>query len=253
MPRFFIKNDDVGNNNIVTVCGDDARHITCSLRMKPGDSVTLCDELHIEYECRVNTATAESVVLSVCERHEARSEPSIKVSVYQGMPKGQKFELIIQKCVELGAYEIVPVISSRCISRPDEKSSPNKLKRWNTIAKEAAMQSGRGIIPTVRENVLFKNAIAEMKAADMAFMCYEDAESLENSTDIKSCIEQIGAENIKTAALFVGPEGGIARDEAEYAKSCGIIPITLGKRILRTETAPMCALSCIMYATENLK
>ncbi len=250
MPRFFIKDTDTVNNNTVTLYGDSASHISRSLRMKPGEKITLCDDGKTEYLCVIDSITANSVVLTVNERVLSINEPDVFVSVYQALPKSTKMELIIQKCVELGVGEIIPVLSSRCISRPDEKSSEKKNKRYNAIAEEAAKQSGRATVPEVYDTLSFIDAMERMKHADAAFMCYEVQDG--NTTDIKSFLTG-RAGKFKNIAFFVGPEGGISPEEAAIAMEHGIIPVSLGKRILRTETAAMSVLSCIMYETDNMK
>lgn len=252
MPRFFIKDADIGNTDTVIIKGEDARHISFSLRMRVGDSITLCDFHNYEYDCVIRSIDGEKVELSVLEKHPSENEPNVKVSVFQALPKSSKLELIIQKCVELGVFEIIPVLSSRCISRPDDKSSEKKTKRYNSISEEAAKQSGRGIVPKVCETLPFKKAIERMKESDIAFICYE-LEDADCGKDLKSFLKQKLCENTKTISFFVGPEGGISPEEAQYAADCGISCISLGKRILRTETAPLCVLSCIMYETENMK
>lgn len=252
MPRFFIKDENIGNTDTVTITGEDARHISFSLRMRVGDNITLCDFFNYEYDCTIKSIDGEKVVLDICDKHPSQNEPNIKVSVYQALPKAQKLELIIQKCVELGVFEIVPVLTSRCISRPDDKSSEKKTRRYNIISEEAAKQSGRGIVPKISETVSFKKAVEQMKGADIAFMCYE-AEDTDGGNDLKSFLQKSLTNETKSVAFFVGSEGGISEDEAEFARANGISCVSLGKRILRTETAPLCVLSCIMYETDNMK
>lgn len=253
MPRFFIKQEQIADNNTVTLSGDDAIHISRSLRMRCGDEIILCDYNNFEYVCEISNITSDTVLLTINQKRTCVSEPDVKVTLYQGVPKGQKFELIIQKCVELGIFEIVPVITSRCVSRPDEGSFDKKTKRWNTISAEASKQSGRGIVPNVGSPITFEKAICDMKKSDIAFMCYEEFETSEKSLDIKSFLQKELCENKKQISFFIGPEGGISREEADFAIQNGINCVGLGKRILRTETAPICVLSCIMYETENMK
>ncbi len=247
MPRFFIKEESIRSDGII-ICGEDARHISRSLRMKIGDRITVCDFFNYEYDCTIGFIDSESVKLNINDRHPVNTEPSVKVRVFQALPKAQKMELVIQKSVELGACEICPVISSRCISRPDDKSSEKKTKRWNLISEEAAKQSGRGIIPPVRETLSFKQAISEMKKDDLCFICYE----CEDKLDIKSFLCENYSKNTKSISFFIGPEGGISAEEAELARENGIPSVGLGKRILRTETAPLCVLSGIMFFTDNM-
>ena len=252
MPRFFIKDESSFSGNEVTLYGDEANHISHSLRMKTGDEVTLCDFFNYEYDCVIKSFSHDSVTLEILDKHPAKNEPDIKVTLFQGLPKSTKLELIIQKCVELGIFEIVPVLTSRCISRPDEKSGDKKTKRWNAISEEAAKQSGRGIIPRVCDTVSFKQAVEAMQGYDVRFMCYELC-SDSDGADIKSFLREKCGKESKTVAFLIGPEGGISKEEAEYAHQNGISFVSLGRRILRTETAPLCVLSTIMYETDNLK
>lgn len=253
MPRFFIKQEQIANNNTVTLSGDDAIHISRSLRMRCGDNIVLCDYSNFEYDCEIIKMTSDSVQVSILEKRVCASEPDIRVTLYQAIPKGQKFELIIQKCVELGVFEIVPVITSRCVSRPDEGSFEKKTKRWNSISEEASKQSGRGSVPRISPPQNFEQAIKQMTDSDVAFMCYEEFENREQSSDIKAFLKETLSQNKKQISFFIGPEGGISPEEADLAIQSGISCVGLGKRILRTETAPICVLSCIMYESENLK
>lgn len=253
MPRFFIKAEDTVNNNNIILRGDSAHHISYSLRMKVGDTLTVCDFFNYEYECVIDRITGQEVALCINSKKPSSNEPSVKVSLFQAVPKSTKLELIIQKCVELGISEIVPVITSRCISRPEKDSFSKKAKRWNAISEEAAKQSGRGKVPEVYEPLSFEDAIERMKEFDISFMCYECAD--EKSPNIRAFLSASFESILKedaSIAFFVGPEGGISDDEAEYAASNGVKHVSLGKRILRTETAPIAVLSCVMYETGNL-
>lgn len=252
MPRFFIKEENLLPDGKVRLDGDDAKHISFSLRMRVGDEITVCDFYNYEYDCVIDSFSQEAVYLSVKDKHTSKNEPAVSVALFQGLPKSTKLELIIQKCVELGISEIVPVMTSRCISRPDEKSSEKKTKRWNMISQEAAKQSGRGKVPSVSDTVSFKDAIAQMKEYDLAFLCYELCDE-SNGADLKSYLENNICDNTRSVAFLVGPEGGISPEEAAYAAEQGVAFVSLGRRILRTETAPLCVLSCIMYETDSMK
>lgn len=248
MPRFFIKSDAVGKDNTVTLCGEDASHVARSLRMSVGETLTVCDENGVERHCRIEEIRRDEVFLRVESEKMSESEPSVRVTLYQALTKGDKFESIIQKSVELGVYAVVPVLSSRCISRPDEKSAEKKRLRWNAIAEEAAKQSGRGIIPTVLPTVTFPEALSKVQEDDACFFCYEE----EKRYDLKSFLCEKADEKINSLSFFIGPEGGISPEEAALARA--VMPsVSLGKRILRTETAPLCVLSGIMLYTDNLK
>ena len=169
--------------------------------------------------------------------------------IFQALPKGDKLDTVVRKCTELGAYDFTPVLTSRCISRPDEKSAKKKCERWQKISAEAAKQCGRGIIPAVNEVITFDAALSEMSECTLALMCYE----CEDGYSIGRCLSE-NREKLSgdaSVAVFIGPEGGISPDEAQSARDKGIICVGLGKRILRTETAPLFAVSAIMLLTGN--
>lgn len=249
MPRFFIDKDGSITENTVTIVGEDARHISRSLRMKVGEKLDVCDFLGYVYSCEITGFTEDEVTLSILQKVLCESEPNVNVRIFQALPKGDKLDTVIQKCTELGAYDFTPVLTSRCISRPDDKSAKKKCERWQKISAEAAKQCGRGIIPTVNDVCSFDKALEEMRGCTLALMCYE----CEDGYSLKRCIEDnIGILSDKASvAIFIGPEGGISPDEAEKAKKVGIITVGLGKRILRTETAPLFAVSAVMLLTGN--
>ena len=240
MPRFFT--DDVDGSR-AGITGGDAEHIIKALRMKPGERLTVCDGRGFDYECEIAGFTKDAVSLEVLSRKASQSEPSVRVTLYQGLPKSDKMEYIVQKSVELGVSRIVPVITGRSVSRPDAKSLSGKIKRWNKIAAEAAKQSGRGQLPAVADAMNFKNAAAALSRHETPLMLYEA-----NGGGISGCI----APDSKDVGFFIGPEGGFEREEVEAARAAGVRTAGLGPRILRTETAPLCVLSVIMYITGNL-
>ena len=242
MPRFFVESVE---NDFIEINGDDARHISLSLRMKKGESLVLCDGKGREAEAVIREAFPESVVLDITERRDSIAEPKTEVVLYQALPKFDKLEYIIQKSVELGVSKIVPVLSSRCISRPDEKTMKKKLERLRKIADEAAKQSGRGKLPEVGELLSFKNAVAEMVKAETPIFFFEHAEY-----PLHEIMEKRRGGKI---AMMVGSEGGFSDEEAEYAKEKGALIASLGPRILRCETAPVAALSAIMYAAGEME
>lgn len=245
MPRFFIDKNDV-HESTVTIKGEDARHISLSLRSKPGEKFVLCDGKGTDFYCTVDKITKDEVVFCIDEVQLSRAEPTVDVVLYQALVKSNKFDFVVQKAVELGVAKIVPVKMTNCVSKPDKDSEAKKVERWNKIAKEAAMQSGRGIIPTVSQTIDYENALDELKKADCGFICYEAPEQ----KPLKQVLEQ--RKNAKTFAFLIGPEGGISQKEAENAKSKQIDLAGLGSRILRTESASVCVLSAIMYRTDNL-
>ena len=242
MPRFFV---DSVENDFIEINGDDARHISLSLRMKKGESLVLCDGKGREAEAVIREAFPESVVLDITERRDSIAEPKTEVVLYQALPKFDKLEYIIQKSVELGVSKIVPVLSSRCISRPDEKTMKKKLERLRKIADEAAKQSGRGKLPEVGELLTFKNAVAEMVKAETPIFFFEHAEY-----PLHEIMEKRRGGKI---AMMVGSEGGFSEEEAAFAAEKGALIASLGPRILRCETAPVAALSAIMYAAGEME
>jgi 16S rRNA (uracil1498-N3)-methyltransferase len=241
MPRFFT--NEIDENNIV-LTGSDANHIGRSLRMRVGEAVTVCCD-GVDYCCTIGSITADAVYLDLVEKHRCAAEPNVEVTLFQAVPKLDKLEYIIQKSVELGVSRIVPVLTRRCVSRPDEKEFTNKkLPRLNKIAEEAAKQSGRGLVPEVTPMVNLREAIEMMKQLDRTVILYEE----EGGCSFGD-VELSGA---KTVGLFIGSEGGFDREEAEMAVDSGAKQVWLGKRILRCETAPITALSILMFLTNNM-
>lgn len=241
MPRFFT--NEIDENNIV-LTGGDANHIGRSLRMKAGEEVTVCCN-GVDHHCKISSITADSVYLDLIDKQRCAAEPDIEVTMFQAVPKLDKLEYIIQKSVELGVARIVPVLTRRCISRPDEKDfEKKKLPRLNKIAEGAAKQSGRGIIPEVTPMVSLKEAMDMMKQLDRNIILYEEQGGVSFGA-----VELSGA---KTVGLFIGSEGGFDKEEAEAAVSAGAVQVWLGKRILRCETAPITALSILMFLTNNM-
>ena len=239
MQKLFI---DYTPENEILLSGEEARHIAKSLRMRIGDMLTVTDGQGNDFGCQIDGITKDTVHLAVCYRQACESEPSCRVTIYQGVPKASKMEEIIQKCVELGASRIVPTLTRRCVSRPDEKGAGKKNQRYQKIALEAAQQSGRGIIPEIANQLTLKQAIAEDES-DMKIVFYEGG-----GAPLKSIIPP----DCKSVSIYIGPEGGFDENEVEMIVGAGGARATLGKRILRTQTAPVCALSCIMLLTENM-
>ena len=242
MPRFFQHMDlPAEPGDTLRIAGQDGVHIRRSLRMQPGDSVTVCDGRGNDYATEIAGFDGDEVVLSVTARTQTVSEPSVKVTLYQGFPKGEKMEWIIQKAVELGVARIVPVVTSRSIAKPGDKAA-RKTERWQKIADEAAGQCGRGILPEVAMPMTFREALPLMTAAPL-FVCYE-AGGKSFSELLTTTPDEVG--------LFVGPEGGISPAEIEALTAAGAQCATLGKRILRCETAPLAALTLLMGLTGNM-
>jgi 16S rRNA (uracil1498-N3)-methyltransferase len=240
MPRFFT--NELDENNI-TLTGSDAHHIGRSLRMRPGEALTVCC-CGIDYNCEIARITEDTVYLDLKEKVRCAAEPDMEVTLFQAVPKLDKLEHIIQKSVELGASRIVPVLTRRCISRPDDKDFAKKLPRLNKIAEEAAKQSGRGMIPEVTPIVSWKKAIEMMDELDMTVLLYEEKGGCSFS--------EIDFTGVRTAGLVVGSEGGFDSAEIEAAASEKVKRVWLGNRILRCETAPITALSILMFLTNNM-
>lgn len=231
MPKFFTDRENIGEKIILT--GEDARHIGRVLRMAPGDEVTVCDKEGTDYYCKIEKITKEDVTLSVIKSEACPAELDLKITLYQCIPKAGKMDSIIQKATELGAFEIVPVLSERCVAKGE------KAERWQKIAYEAAKQCKRGVIPKVRNTLTFSEAIEELKEKELAFMPYEEARD-----------GKITYSGEKSAGFIIGPEGGFSPVEVKKASDAGIKICTLGKRILRTETAGSTVLSVLSYLAE---
>lgn len=251
MPRFFLSEDAIGERNIeigelISVEGGDARHISCSLRMEKGDSIVLCDSSSKEYVCTVESLDPSAVILKVDEIRRCDTEPPYRAVLYQALPKASKFDTIVQKAVETGVTRIVPVITERCISRPDEGSMKKKTERWQKIAEEAAKQCGRGIIPKVEGLMTYKEALKDAAEGELAFLCYEG----EGAEPLGKILRKFPeATDIR---FIIGAEGGFSLSEAEAAAKIGLKTANLGKRILRCETASAFTLACICCEKELL-
>ena len=237
MTRFFVEPGALEQPQ-VCLTGENAQHARV-LRLRFGEQVLLCDGCGGEALCRVE---ADGLTLSVLERRACQTEPKVKVSVYMAFPKADKLEHVIQKATELGAFEIVTFPSARCVSKPDEKSLKKKLERWQKIAASAAEQSGRGILPRVEVVPSYRAALERCVRADKALLFYEN----EHAVTLRMALE---SGSFSTVSLLTGPEGGLEEREVELARELGMQICTLGSRILRCETAPLCALSAVMYHT----
>lgn len=240
MTRFFVTPEEMKPEFIV-LTGENADHAKV-LRLKNGEQVLVCDGRGQECLCTVSDVSAGQISLVVNSRMESSNEAKLRVNVYMAFSKGDKFEHVVQKATELGAYRIVAYPSVRCVSRPDDKSLRKKLERWQKIAASAAEQSGRGCIPDVCVCSSYKEALEQAQQADKAILFYEN----EQATTLHSALQK---GDYETVSLLTGPEGGYDQKEVELASQMGIEICTLGKRILRCETAPLCALSAVMYAS----
>lgn len=237
MTRFFIEQDITGDT--ITLTGENARHAKV-LRLKAGEQVCVSNGQGREWICSVEGCQDNAVLLRVLEACASGSEPRVSVSVYMAFPKADKLEHVIQKATELGAAEIVAFPSARCVSRQDEKSLKKKLERWQKIAASAAEQSGRGRIPQVTTAASFSEALERAAQADRALLFYEHEQAVTLSMALNKG-------PYTSVSLMTGPEGGLETAEVEKARQAGLTVCTLGKRILRCETAPLCALSAVMY------
>lgn len=245
MPRFFtsaVQFDEAASLGSAVIDGEDGRHIARSLRMRSGDPLTLSDGAGTDYEGEIENITGDTVSVRLFEKKANQSEPTLRVTLYPGMPKADKLELITQKAVELGVTKIVPVLTTRSVSRPDAKSALKKQERLQRIALEAAKQSGRGIIPEIGKMTDLESALKSAPGRKILFY--------EGGGEALGALVSPGETEV---SVFIGPEGGFDAAEVELAKAYGAAPATLGPRILRTETAPLAALAVLMYITGNMQ
>lgn len=241
MPRFFVPKENIDGETIY-ITGDDVGHISRVLRSEVGEELELCDGKGFDYSVRISEIEKDRILCEVLSKEKSDTEPNIEVTLYQGLPKAAKMEYIIQKTTELGISKIVPCTLSRCVVKLDGKKAEEKKRiRWQKIAESAAKQSGRGIIPEVGEAVNLDKAIAELKECDIAFVPYE----CEETTSLKEVLTAV--ERPLKIGYIIGPEGGFSIEETEKIRKSGIKTVTLGKRILRTETAGEAVLAMLMY------
>lgn len=245
MPKFFADQEQFFNGYI-KIFGDDAKHISYSLRMAKGERITVCDKMAREYDCVLVSFTDDCVTAEILDEREAPGESPLKISLYQGLPKGDKLETVIQKAVECGVSEITPFESERCVAKAKAEAEGRKNERRNRIAVEAAKQCGRGCLPVVNETVGFDEALLIASEADLSLICYED----EDTTTLRQALAEAKKNKVSSVSVMIGSEGGFSSDEVKRAKEFGLCPVSLGKRILRTETAPVFVLSCICYEFE---
>lgn len=246
MYQFFVSPGQI-NDHVVTITGGDVNHIKNVLRMKPGEEIAVSNGVdNREYRCAIEELGEDEVRCRLLFVKEDGLELPAKVYLFQGLPKADKMELIIQKAVELGVYEVIPVATKRAVVKLEPKKAASKITRWNAIAEAAAKQSKRRIIPKVTDCMSFKQAVEYAASLDVKLIPYELSEGM---AETKHLIEGIKAG--QSVAVFIGPEGGFAEEEIALAKEAGITPITLGRRILRTETAGFTVLAWLMYQLEE--
>ena len=246
MYQFFVKPEQIVDKRICII-GKDVNHIKNVLRMKVGEELAISNGVDgKEYRCAIKEFQEEQIELELLFIKEDAMELPCKVYLFQGLPKADKMELIIQKCVELGVTEVIPVATKRAVVKLDEKKKKQKVQRWQGISEAAAKQSKRGIIPQVHEVLTFSQALEYAKNMDVKMIPYELAEGMQATKELIA-----GIQEGQSVAVFIGPEGGFDENEVEAARELGITPVSLGKRILRTETAGMTVLAFMIYALES--
>ena len=249
MPRFFVQAHQI-SEGVVTLLGDDAHHISRSLRMAAGERITVCDMQKYEYECELTEFLPDRVLAKVLSTSKSDTEPPYHAHVFQALPKGDKLDSVIQKAVECGAAELTTFESERCVVRVKDGAEDKKVERRRRIALEAAKQSGRGILPTVHPTVSFAQAVKQAAQADIPLFCYEGDGTCPLPEALRQRLAELSADREPTVSLVIGSEGGFSLQEAEQACKSGMIPVGLGKRILRTETAATFVLACLVYEME---
>ena len=248
MPRFFVKNEQI-NNDIITITNEDVKHIKNVLRKDIGDEIEICNQESGEsFKTNIVDINDKQIKVKIFENINTKTEANVYVSIFQGLPKADKMELIIQKSVELGVSEITPVAMKRCIVKINQKDEKKKIQRWQKISEGAAKQSGRNIIPKINNVKKIKNICESFSEYDIVLVAYEN----EKENKLKQELNKINKsnDNIKIAVV-IGPEGGIENEEIELLKKSGAKIITLGERILRTETVALNIISIIMYELEK--
>lgn len=246
MYQFFVEPGQIQDRKI-TITGSDVNHIRNVLRMKPGEEIAVSNGIDgREYRCGIEAFTEHEVICSLRFIKEDAVELPSRIYLFQGLPKADKMELIVQKAVELGVYEVIPVAVRRCVVKLDAKKAAGRITRWQGIAEAAAKQSKRGIIPQVQPVMSMREAVEYARAMDRKLIPYELAEDMRHTRQIIEAVKP-GTD----IAVFIGPEGGFEQEEIRMALQAGIEPVTLGRRILRTETAGLTVLSWLMYHLES--
>lgn len=245
MQHFFVTPDQV-KEDMIFIEGSDVNHMKNVLRMYVGEEVAISDGNNLKYICVIDHYEEDMAVLKITEEKSVDTELLSRIYLFQGLPKQDKMELIVQKAVELGAYQVIPVATKRCVVKLDDKKAKKKVERWQQIAESAAKQAGRGYIPEVNQMMSYKQALEFARTLDVVLVPYELAEGMVETKAIISSIEKG-----QSIGIFIGPEGGFEREEVEMAIESGAKAITLGKRILRTETAGLTTLSVLMFHLEG--
>lgn len=246
MPKFFVDKKQITEDTIIII-GENAHHISRSLRMAPGEKITVSDMQGYDYDCVLEAFTDATVNAKILTKYRSEAEPEIRVHLYQALPKGDKLDLIIQKSVECGAYDITPFESTNCVVKIKGDAEAKKIDRRNKIALEAAKQCGRGIIPKVNPSIAFSEMLKSASLSDVVLFCYEG----DGTLPMAHALRRIRTEkNIKDISIIIGSEGGFTPNEVLEAEKHSFIKIGLGKRILRAETAAIMSLACIVYEFE---
>lgn len=248
MPKFFVNSEQI-NNNEIKIIGNDVNHIKNVLRLSINDKIKICDkDEHVNYNCRISNIDNEYVITQIIDEEKSNVETKTQIHVFQGLPKGDKMEFIIEKLTEIGVKELTPVPMKRSVVKLQEKDKQKKMVRWNKIAEVAAKQSGRDEILKINDVINYKNIFNYLKDYDIVLLAYEKEEKL----TLKKALSKLDKTKENKVAVLIGPEGGFDDIEIEQAKQNSLVNIvTLGKRILRTETAPLVISSNILYELED--
>lgn len=244
MSKFFVKKNNISENEIVITNPDDIKHITKVLRYNSGDTLKVSDEENFDYNIEIKTISKSEIKGRITDKQRLANEPDIKITLFQGIPKQTKMELVVQKNVEIGVHEIIPVFMARTIVN-DKGNFNKKIIRWNKISHEASCQCNRDIVPAISDAIDFKKMTELLSNYDLIVFPYEN----EYNYTIKSLLQSLESKP-KNLAIIIGPEGGFSDKEAQELKDMDIMPVSLGKTVLRTETAGFVAMSMIMYELE---
>lgn len=251
MPKFFVKEEQIQENQII-ILGQDVNHIKKVLRAKIGDELQICNSQNGEnFLCEIDNLEEEKIICQIKEKIQEQVESNIEVTIFQGLPKADKMEYIIQKSVELGVYDITPVEMKRCVVKLNEKDKSKKIERWQKISEVAAKQCGRDIIPQINNIINIKNICNLIQEYDMVLVAYENEEKNTLKEQLENIKKQNNSKSKVKIGIIIGPEGGLEEKNVETLKENGAKVITLGRRILRTETVALNVLSIIMYELEN--
>ncbi|MCI9177097.1 MAG: 16S rRNA (uracil(1498)-N(3))-methyltransferase [Clostridia bacterium] len=246
MPKFFIKTNQI-NENKIKIIGEDVKHITQVLRAKVGEKLILCNiDTNINYVTNIEQIGLDFILCNILEQKQAVAEAKVEVSIFQGLPKADKLEYIIQKNTELGVKSIIPVVMRRCVTKWEEKDIKKKIERMQKIALSAAKQSKRDTIPKVENPITIAKLCEEIPKLDVVLLAYEE----EKETSLKQALKQLNSFEGMKVGIIIGPEGGIEKSEVELLEKAGAKKISLGTRILRTETASVMIMSNIIYEYE---